>query len=285
VINCEDFISDYSETAIVIIDSNSAWRITNKSGIKSRIRKLFDVLPTQHVTILTTSYKILSNILLSRLSPFVDEIIRDHQCGFRRNRLTTDQMYCIRQILEKKWEYNIHQLFVDFKKACDSVRMEVLYNILIEFGIPMKLVRIIKTYLNEMYRKLRTGKHLSDSFPIRSSLKRGNALSPLLFNFALEYAIKEVQQNQVWLNLNGAHQLLVSADDVNLLGDNKNTIQKNSRTLIYASKEVCLEVNTEKTKYVYVAVSSPKCRAKSWLKDRKQMFWKWDTVQNTSERL
>jgi len=55
-------------------------------------------------------------------------------------------IFCIRQILEKKWEYNepVHQLFIDFKKAYDSVRRKVLYNILIEFGIPMKLVRLIK---------------------------------------------------------------------------------------------------------------------------------------------
>jgi hypothetical protein len=53
----------------------------------------------------------------------------DHQCCFRRNRSTTDQTFCFRQILEKKWEYNetLHKLFVDFKKACDSVRTEVLY--------------------------------------------------------------------------------------------------------------------------------------------------------------
>jgi hypothetical protein len=67
-------------------------------------------------------------ILLSRLSPYIDEIIRDHQCGFRRNRSTTDQIFCIRQILEKKWEYDetVQQLFVDFKKAYDSLRREVL---------------------------------------------------------------------------------------------------------------------------------------------------------------
>jgi hypothetical protein len=65
---------------------------------------------------------------LSRLSPYVDEIIGDHQCGFRCNRSTTDQKFCIRQILEKKWEYNetVHQPFVEFKKAYDSVRKEVL---------------------------------------------------------------------------------------------------------------------------------------------------------------
>jgi hypothetical protein len=65
------------------------------------------------------------------------------------------------------WEYNetVHQLFIDFKKAYDSVRREVLYNILIEFGIPMKLVRLIKMCLNETYSKVRISKHLSDSFP------------------------------------------------------------------------------------------------------------------------
>jgi hypothetical protein len=53
------------------------------------------------ISLLSTSYKILSNVLLSRLSPFIDEIIGDHQCGFRRNRSATDQIFCIRQILEK----------------------------------------------------------------------------------------------------------------------------------------------------------------------------------------
>jgi hypothetical protein len=54
------------------------------------------------ISLLSTSYKILSNILLSRLSPYIDEIIGGHQCGFRRNTSTTDQIFCIRQILEKK---------------------------------------------------------------------------------------------------------------------------------------------------------------------------------------
>jgi hypothetical protein len=62
----------------------------------------------------------------------------DHQCGFRRNRSTTDQIFYFRQILEKILEYNgtVHQHFIDFKKAYDSVRREVLYNILIEFQYP-----------------------------------------------------------------------------------------------------------------------------------------------------
>jgi sorting nexin-29 len=66
------------------------------------------------------------NILLSRLDPYIDEIIGDHQCGFRCNRSITDQIFCICQILETKWEYNetVYQLFIDFKKAYDSVRIQ-----------------------------------------------------------------------------------------------------------------------------------------------------------------
>ena len=103
------------------------------------------------VSLLPTTYKILSNVLLSRLTPYAEEIIGDHQCGFRRNRSTTVLLLCIRQILENKWEFSeaVHQLLVGFKKSYDSVRWEVLYNILIQFGIPMKLVRLIKMCLPE----------------------------------------------------------------------------------------------------------------------------------------
>ena len=81
---------------------------------------------------------------------------------------------CIRQILEKKLERNkaVHQLFIDFKKAYNSVRREVLYNILIEFGIPKKLVRVVKMCLTETYSRVWVGKNLSDRFPIRNGLKR-----------------------------------------------------------------------------------------------------------------
>jgi hypothetical protein len=91
----------------------------------------------QGLSLLSTAYKILFNILLARLTPYVNEVIGNHQCGFHSNRSTTNQIFYSQQILEKKWEYNgiVHQLFIDFKKAYDSVKREVLYNILLESGI------------------------------------------------------------------------------------------------------------------------------------------------------
>ena len=70
------------------------------------------------ISLLPTAYKMFSNILLSRLIPYAKEIIGDHQCGFRRNRSTIDHIFCICQILEKKWEYSaeVHQLFIDSRK-------------------------------------------------------------------------------------------------------------------------------------------------------------------------
>ena len=180
------------------------------------------------ISLLPTTYKILSNILLSRLIPYAKEIIGDHQCGFRRNRSTIDHVFCIRQILEKNGNEEVHQLLIDFKKAYDSVRREVLYKILIEFGIPRKLVRLIKMSLTETYSRVRVGNNVSGRFPIRNGLKQGDALSPMLFNFALEYAIRRVQVNQVGLKLNGTHQLRACADDVNVLGGSIHTLKENA---------------------------------------------------------
>jgi len=110
---------------------------------------------------------------------------------------TADHIFCIRQTREKngKTMKNCIIYFIDFKKAYDSVRREVLYNILIEFDIPMKLVRLIKMCLNETYSRVWVGKNLSDMFPIKYGFKQGDALSPFLFNFAVENAVRRVQVN------------------------------------------------------------------------------------------
>jgi len=128
-----------------------------------------------------------------------------------------------------------------------------MYNIVIEFGIPMKLVRLIKICLNETCSRVRAGKHLSDMFSIKNSWQQVDGLSPLLSNFSVEFAIRRLQVNQEGLKLNGTHQLLVYADDVNVLGGSIHTIEKNTEALVVASKESGQEINADKTKYLVMS--------------------------------
>ncbi|PSN38701.1 hypothetical protein C0J52_17277 [Blattella germanica] len=151
------------------------------------------------ISLLSTSYKILTNILVSRLTPYIDIIIGDHQCAFRANRSTIDQIFSIRQILEKKWEYNgtVHQLYVDFKKAYYSIRREKL---------------LIVMCLNGTKNRVQVGKQVSDIFEIHNRLKQGDVVSPLLI-----------------------HKLLVHADNkianIVLLGDSEETLKDNMHIL------------------------------------------------------
>jgi len=89
-------------------------------------------------------------------------------------------------------------------------------------------------------------------FPIRNGLKERDALSSLLFNFALAYAIKRVQANQDGLKLNGTHQLLVYAE-VYIVGGSVHTTKANAEALAVARKEIGLEVNADKTKYMVMS--------------------------------
>jgi len=103
--------------------------------------------------------------------------------------------------------------------------------------------------LNETYNIVLVGKNLCDVFPIRNGLRQGDALSPLLFNFALGYDIRCVRVNKDGLKLNCTLLLVVYADDVNILVGSVHNI-KNTEALVVANKEIGLEVNADKTKYM-----------------------------------
>jgi len=94
---------------------------------------------------------------------------------------------------------------------------------------------------------------VSDRFPVRNDLKQGDALSPLLFNFALEYATRRVQVNQDGLKLNGTHQLLAYAGDVNILGGSIHMLKEYAEALVAATRETGMKVSVDKTKYMVMS--------------------------------
>ena len=93
-------------------------------------------------------------------------------------------------------------------------------------------MRLIQISLTETYSRVWVGKNVSDRFPIRNGLKQGDSLSPMFFNFALEYAIRMVQVNRDGLKLNGTHQLLAYADYVNILAGSLRTLKENTEALV-----------------------------------------------------
>ena len=117
----------------------------------------------------------------------------------------------------------------------------------------MKTVRLRKMCLNETYSRVRFGRHLSDVILIKNGLKQGEALPSLLFNLALSYTIKRVQVNQDGLKLNGTYQLLVYADDINILSGSVHAIKKNTEALAFGSKQNGVEVNADGTKYMVMS--------------------------------
>jgi hypothetical protein len=162
----------------------------------------------------------------------------------------------------------LQQLFKDFKKSYNLVRREVLYNILIEFGITRKLGGLIKMCLNETYSKVCVGKNMSVMFPTQNGLKQGDAVTALLFNFPFDYAIRRLQENQGGLKLDGTQQLLAYADDVNIVGENIYTIKKNIEALLGARMDAGQEVNPEKTKYILMSRSQKMGQKHSMIANR-----------------
>lgn len=206
------------------------------------------------ISLLNTAYKTLSNIILSRLIPYAENVLGEYQAGFRANRSTIDQLFTLRQLLEKGWEYNrpIHNLFIDFRQAYDSVERSQVWNAMAEFSIPKKLIRMTKVCMEGGISKVRVNNKLSSSFEINSGLKQGDALSPLLFNLVLEKAMRSAEIKTELLSAQGPKLLLAYADDIDLVGDSTLSTKDIFNKVEGATSKVGLKINEEKTKYMCI---------------------------------
>ena len=130
----------------------------------------------------------LSGILYNRLAEYAEEVLRGYQCGFRANHSTIDHIFAIRQTQEKVYEYNIHlhNLYIDFKQAFDSVNSGRMLNDLMIVGIPKKLVQLISVTMTGSKATVRVDNQYTPAFPITNGVRQGDALSSILFDLDLE---------------------------------------------------------------------------------------------------
>lgn len=140
------------------------------------IHKKEDVMDCRNykgISLLDTSYKILSNVLLARLKPYGKEIVGEYQAGFRAGKSTMDQIHNIKQIMEKSYEYNqdLFMLFINYKQAYDSIVREKLWIAMEDLGVPIKLIRLIRSCLQNSKRKIKANDYISKEFEVKTGLR------------------------------------------------------------------------------------------------------------------
>lgn len=145
-------------------------------------------LTIEEFSLLCIAYKIFSNILFNRLSPFVEGTIGDYQCGFRQGRSTNDQIFNICQVLEKCNEFQIetHHLFTDFRLAYDTTDRDNLFLAMEEMHIPRKLIALVRATMRKTQCQIKIQNMLSSPIITRNGVRQQDSLACLLFNIALE---------------------------------------------------------------------------------------------------
>ena len=140
------------------------------------------------ITLLSVPSKMFCRVLLDPMETAIDTRIRQEQAGFRKGRGCMDQIFALRNIIEQclEWNTSFFINFVDFRKAFDSVHRNILWKILHSYGIPSKIISIIKTFYEHFECSVIMGNDLSEWFSVQSGVRQGCIISPILFLVAID---------------------------------------------------------------------------------------------------
>nr|VZI03823.1 unnamed protein product [Spirometra erinaceieuropaei] len=181
-----------------------------------------------------------------------DSRTRPNQAGFRAGRRCADQIFTLRHILE--FRHNCQQstvvCFIDFAAAFDSVHRESLWRIMVLDGVPAKIIAMIKAYYRSTTARVLVRKNLSQPFGIRSGVRQGCILSPILFNYAIDWILERALRESDGVEFAPGHRLtnLDYADDIALLASNFGYLQSMVSRVNEVAKSVGLSINAGKTK-------------------------------------
>ena len=254
-----DILTDKMHDLITIIWREEITPDRWEGGILVPLHKKGDKLVCSNyrgINLLVTAYKVLTIIIYEKMKPFAESIIGEYQAGFRRGRSTTDQLFTIRQIIEKLWEYDKYQLhlFVDFKQAYDSIHRSSMWNIMKEMGIPDKLIRVTQACYRNTTCTVRFGKKMSTPIEIQTGLKQGCILSPLLFNIMMEKVARSITNRPEGIKFREVSiNCLGYADDVDIITSDVRDTERITNIFRVNAESIGLKINQEKTKIMEIA--------------------------------
>ena len=226
-----------------------------KEGIIIKLPKKGDLRDCSNyrgIMLLSTPGKVLNRILLERMKEAVDPKLRDQQAGFRQNRSCADQIASLRIIVEQSLEWNspLYINFIDYEKAFDSVDRETLWKLLRHYGVPKKIISLIRCTFQDMSCKIAHAGQLSDSFEVKTGVRQGCLLSPFLFLLVIDWIMKTTTTGRnngiqwtLWTQLDD----LDFADDLALLSHNHSQMQDKTTLLETTSAGTGLKINRKKT--------------------------------------
>ena len=210
------------------------------------------------ISLIDVAAKIFAILLLKRFQPQRDLRTRPNQCGFRPGRGCTDQIFTLRRVLEHRWSYQQPTVacFIDFRAAFDSVDRGTLWRIMQNDGVPPKLLRLIKAYYASTRTRVQVYGQQSRSLQIESGVRQGCALSPILFNYTVDWVLGRAMESHLGVQLGPGYNLsdLAYADDVVIFGSTFAAVQDALDKVDTLSREVGLRINTSKTKVMAALV-------------------------------
>ena len=238
-----------------------------KKGVIIKLPKKGDLTICSNnrgITLLSVAGKVFCSFILNRFKGAIDKKLRENQAGFRPGRSCTDQIFALRQIIEKCLEFHtpIKINFIDFKAAFDSVHRESLWNILIMYGIPIKIVNIIRNTYEKSECCVQIDGEKTEWFEITAGVRQGCIWSPLLFLILIDYILKHsLDDNKLGMVLEKRISSrypeqklsdLAFADDIALLDNTEEMLQKATDEVASKGAKAGLIINVKKTKVMHV---------------------------------
>lgn len=208
------------------------------------------------ISLLSTPGKVFTRILLNRIKESVDESLRENQSGFRKGRGCSDQIFFLRQLIEKKIEFNEEVVicFIDFAQAYDSIWREGAWNIMKKYGINKKIVKLIKSLYRTVMACVRIEGEETEWFSIETGFRQGCILSPIMFNMVLDYIMRRMEKmNELGHTLKPENtEDAEYADDTCLIAECILTVMEMMEAMARESEKLGLRINNNKTKIMPV---------------------------------